>query len=326
MKKAILKIILALAPFVCLSVFYVVKDPFFIIWHYDNLNTPNVNRDYLSTETFVRNYQKYKYDSYIFGSSRSENYLVEDWQKHIKYRACFHFSSSEESLWGIERKINFLHKRGVTINNALIIVDEGLLAKTANSEGHIFRKDPLVSGESEFFYQLCYFEDFWDAGFIYNQIKSSLTKVKNENTVNTDYWGVEEFVDSSNQLTLKIFEQQIAHNRDSFYNARLEYFLKRDTDSKTSPQGIGTAQLKLLKSIKDNLGTTTNYRIVISPMYDQVKFNPRDLEILDSMFGKQNVFDFSGVNEITNDLHNYYEFSHYRPFIAARIMDSIYKK
>ena len=41
--------------------------------------------------------------------------------------------------------------------------------------------------------------------------------------------------------------------------------------------------------------------------------------------GKQNVFDFSGINFITNDYHNYYENSHYRPHVADYIMKEIYK-
>ena len=68
----------------------------------------------------------------------------------------------------------------------------------------------------------------------------------------------------------------------------------------------------------------TQYKVVISPLYDQIKFNPSDLQVLQEIFGRQNVYDFSGSNAITSDYHNYYEESHFRPVIAQRLMDSIY--
>jgi hypothetical protein len=70
----------------------------------------------------------------------------------------------------------------------------------------------------------------------------------------------------------------------------------------------------------------TNYKIIINPLYDQEKLNSEDLIILNKIFGKENVFDFSGRNEITNDFYNYYELSHYRPHVAKMIMDIIYNK
>lgn len=68
----------------------------------------------------------------------------------------------------------------------------------------------------------------------------------------------------------------------------------------------------------------TDYKIVINPLFDQIKLNPRDLDILREIFGKENVFDFSGTNEITVDCYNYYEDSHYRPHIARNILKRIY--
>ena len=40
--------------------------------------------------------------------------------------------------------------------------------------------------------------------------------------------------------------------------------------------------------------------------------------------GKENVFDFSGINEYTNDIHNYYERGHYRPILGARLLQKVY--
>lgn len=68
----------------------------------------------------------------------------------------------------------------------------------------------------------------------------------------------------------------------------------------------------------------TVYKVVINPLYDQNKINSRDLATLKDIFGSDNVYDFSGVNWITSDYHNYYEESHYRPHVAKWILGKIY--
>jgi hypothetical protein len=68
----------------------------------------------------------------------------------------------------------------------------------------------------------------------------------------------------------------------------------------------------------------TKYRIVISPLYDQQYFNPKDLEKLQNIFGKMNVFDLSGKNQITEYKGNYYQNQHYKIFIGREILKTIY--
>ncbi len=53
---------------------------------------------------------------------------------------------------------------------------------------------------------------------------------------------------------------------------------------------------------------------------------PDDREILQGIFGKENVYDFSGINEFTEDYHNYYEAGHYRPLLGNKLLERIYKR
>ena len=69
----------------------------------------------------------------------------------------------------------------------------------------------------------------------------------------------------------------------------------------------------------------TNCHVVVSPLYDQVRLNPSDLAALEDIFGAERVHDYSGVNAITADRHNYYEPYHYRPTVARHIMQEIYR-
>ena len=68
----------------------------------------------------------------------------------------------------------------------------------------------------------------------------------------------------------------------------------------------------------------TNYKIVLSPLYNQIPFNSKRKLILNSLYKPNNIFDFSGVNEYTNKIGNYYEASHFRPIVADQILKEIY--
>jgi len=103
-------------------------------------------------------------------------------------------------------------------------------------------------------------------------------------------------------------------------------FYERNSMQQYRPQVIFGSQMDLLNDMASIFHKQkTDYRIVISPLYDQLKLNAGDLETLRRIFGTENVYDFSGINEITKDYHNYYENSHYRPHVCTSILDEIYK-
>ena len=95
--------------------------------------------------------------------------------------------------------------------------------------------------------------------------------------------------------------------------------------NKVSDKVINIERMKMLREIKRLFDAqSTNYKIVISPIYNQIKINPDDLQFLYNVFGEKNVFDFSGVNQWANDYHIYYDSSHYRVSVANDIMRIIY--
>ena len=69
----------------------------------------------------------------------------------------------------------------------------------------------------------------------------------------------------------------------------------------------------------------TNFKIVLYPLYNQTKTNTADLLKLYEIFGRDNVFDYSGINVITENIHNYYESEHCRPTAGRMILTEIYK-
>jgi len=335
MKRFILKFIVFIIPIIALLilsiVFYILTDPFEVIWKYDNqLNSTadyqiTINRDFESTQLFLLNYKKNKYDSFILGNSRSLFYQIESWNKYIEGNG-FHFDASNESLYGVNCKLSMMNELDVNIKNVLIVLDTGLLKQVKNSEGHLFIKHPMLSKESYLTFHFKMFRGFFPnaviayADLFLNGKKKYMVKYG----IIDNIW---EHDSKTNQLKLYLSDHQLKTNPDLYYADKINIFQKRDTCMTYSEPTIQNEQEKLLKNIYTILKIhKTNYKIIISPLYDQKKINQKDLNYLKNLFGSENVFDFSGRNKITADYHNYYETSHYRPVVCDSILKIIYDK
>lgn len=110
----------------------------------------------------------------------------------------------------------------------------------------------------------------------------------------------------------------------------IKLFQERDSVDITvahyKPQVITSENHKrLLYEIKKAFeSSNTSYKIVISPMWDALHINPQDKKILQDIFGKEYIYDYSGYNSYTQDWQNYYERMHYRVGVANDIMNKIY--
>lgn len=127
-------------------------------------------------------------------------------------------------------------------------------------------------------------------------------------------------------------EKMIKEEGDKYWENRKGEFTKekmknyRDGKYREAPQVLREKQISLLQEIKWICRKhNTDVKIIISPDYLQVNINPADVKTLKRFFGKRNVFDFTGINEYTKDIHNYYEPGHYRPALGKRLMEKIYE-
>jgi hypothetical protein len=66
-----------------------------------------------------------------------------------------------------------------------------------------------------------------------------------------------------------------------------------------------------------------NYKIILSPLFEQLKWHPNDFNLLKNLFGS-NLVDYSGINYFTNNKLNYYESSHFRPIVGNEILQQMY--
>jgi hypothetical protein len=335
MKKLIVKLAIFLLPVVSLIVFYLVSDPFKVIYHYDQYYYDNkpwgiaLNKDVISVESFLNHRSQCNYDSYIFGNSRSMFYRAASWKEYIGGNAkVFHFDANSETLYGIYRKIRLIDSVKAPLQNALIIFDESVLYQAGNSEGHLFVKDYNLSGQSWYSFQMIFFKDYlMTPKFISAYLDYKITgrlrpymfrgRILSNILINYD--------GRLNEVSFKAFDDSIMNHREAYYSNKKEIFFDRDAREVFSKPVIHSPQLAQLECIRDILKkNATKYKIVISPLYDQKRISPHDLNILQQCFGVDNVYDFSGINKYTADKTNYYESSHYRPPVAADILRQIY--
>ena len=328
-----LKFFLISSPVWFLLGLYFYQDPFKVLYHYDRYYESGkpayveLDKDYTTMETFLASDSIYKYDSYILGSSRSMFYDVFKWGNYVHSDRCFHFDASAESIYGIKKKIEFLYKNNYPIKNALIILDYQSFWFTDNFTVHFLIKHPLLSGQNKLAFQFTFLKAFFNRDFIMAYFDFKITgKIKpymKEESLLDDR--PKDYIFKGNQFYLNTADSMIESNPDAYYAPQLAKFRRRDPVDDGAPKVIKQEQEKMLEYIKGVFNSKhTNYKIVISPLYDQKKMDPSDLAILYNVFGKENVVNFSGKNSITDSIHNYYDNSHYRMKVADSIMRVIY--
>lgn len=318
----------AVIPLTILLIFYIATDPFKVIRSYDDYSYPTVipNTDYISTEMFVKNYPKYHYNSFIFGSSRTIAFNTDSWEKHLPgHNSPYIFNASGETVWGIYKKVKYLDSSNVKIDNALIILCRDVSFKTeGNSDGHLFIKHPLTSNEGKFTFYYTFFNAFISPKFLFNFIAyKAIGKYKpfmkgyiQQNKVRYDT------VD--NQIHRISEELEMKNTPDKYYAERSKLFYARVGEKSDPKPIISPRHIFMLKEIKRILDKQrSTYKIVISPLYEQVKFNSNDLHSLKGIFG-DNLYDFSGKNYFTDSQRNFYENSHYRPTVGDSVLNMIY--
>ncbi len=328
------KSIFILLPFWLLILLYFILDPFQVIYHYDifygtGKSKAVLDRDYVSTVMFDRQYEMFDYNSFILGNSRSITYEIAVWDSCLseKGNSYYHFDASAESLYALTKKVEYIDKKGCDIKNMLLVIDDSLLKQDKASTGHLFYPAPQLTGESIIPFHMAFFKAFCSPKFIYALLDYKISgEIKDYmRTGNLLSDAQFSYNAKTNEITYPEREEQIAIGK--FYDKkRMKVFEGKASPDKIEEPVILKPQFEMLKRVKEIfVKHQTNYKIVISPLFYQVKLNPIDLQVLQKVFGEVNVFDYSGTNDITINYRNYYEDSHYRPCVAKSIMEDIYK-
>jgi hypothetical protein len=324
-------------PLLVLSVLYFFVDPFKVLGDYPvyyKSGYPQyivLNRGFVSTTMFDKYYSRYNYNSFILGNSRSIFYEVNDWKPYLNGgQSCFHFDASDENIYGIYKKVLYLDSKVPRINNILLILDYSTLSDPGpHKEGHLFVIPPQLENNQNFLqFHLEFLKSFFNPKFLLGLIDLNLSGKISSFMENASLFDDRPVVYDliSNEIRFENFEKMIEEDDNLYYRSRMHLFYERTGKKEYSRIAIYDQQKRYLEEIKKIFNKhNTDYKIIINPLYDQIALNQNDLKYLRNIFGEENVFDFSGINEFTNDYKNYYETSHYRPNVACRIIRKIYQ-
>lgn len=305
-------------PLLFVLVIYILADPFKTNFAFDLSNVNTVNREYLSTELYLKNEKTLKYDSFIFGSSRGCGINTYKWKSHLpKASKQFLFQAWGETITGIFQKIVFLDKRNVNINNAIILIDiPTSFSKIQEPTTAIELKHYELSGRSKLHFHTTLFVEFLKPSEIVKSFKELFEKPENKvnfDTISNDW-------NKSSRYNWSEMPDQ-----DSTLNKMR--FGKRPKTEKQSRKLIHSEFEALLNQIAQIFEEhNTKFKIIITPAYSQLAINKDDLALLQRIFSKKNVFDYSGQNLLTEDKYNFSDINHFDEIVGWKMLEEIYGK
>jgi len=322
-------ILLFTVPFIILLLVYVVWDPFMIIFKYDDYNRNyyiSKNVDFVTTEKYIANSQTINYDSFIFGSSISMFIKPDSWGRYIDTdNPIYSFHASGEHIKGVWSKIKYIHGKGNRIKNALIVVDaEGEMFGKFINDNPLFMKHYRIYPSSIFKFHYLYFLQFANLRYLRVLIQYKLTGKFYPfmgGYLKTDYYYREKITNEYHNVDII---EEFKKDSVGYYKKRLAKFIRSGQEKEGMPL-INEEDIKMLNDIREIFrDDSTNYRIIIGPIYNQISFNKDDLLKLQTVFGANNVFDFSGKNRFSEDKSNFYDHVHFKKYVGDELLNIAY--
>jgi hypothetical protein len=330
MKKFLLVIFLTLGlPILLLMAVYVWTDPFCNLRGFDINNVDATNREYLSTELFLRNKDNYSYDSFVFASSRGGGINTYTWKMYLPEGAQpYLFQAWSETLMGIQMKMQYIQENKIPMRHALVLIDiPGTFAKKQLPSESLSIKHYLFTGQPRWVYNGIQFYNFIQSPSLWvNSIEGTLKHEKcpfTSDTITNDY-------DVKNKGDYAILPAQDSlkycsnMTRQTFFDKIAN---KSEQDIQMAQPIITDAfvsQLRDIKLIFDQ--NKTDYHILITPAYCYTSqyINSADLCILQEIFGYDRVHDYSAPNELNMDYNNFSDPAHFDLHTGYIMLQDIY--
>ncbi|HAF30838.1 MAG TPA: hypothetical protein DCG75_17500 [Bacteroidales bacterium] len=329
MRNLLKKLIFFSLPVIVFLLIYLVTDPFKILYDYNDYYSKNdfvsLNRSVINTKTYIKNRGNIHYNSFIFGSSRTIAVKCKDWVEYLPDNAVpFHYDGNAENLSGINKKIKFIDTQSDTIKYALIFIDQMLLENSIN-KGHLYIEYPGVSNESWVHYHTLFIKAFSNPkfflGYFYFKYTGNYKKFMGSKILKLKYPNIWDPITSDLFIGLETeikndslnYYSKLKKLSELKYKVKPEVFLPNDTE------------IKLLNEIKEVFDKhQTKYKIVSNPFISQFPLCNKQKELLQNIFGKENVYDFSGKSQFSLHIDNFYDASHFRRKVAKEILKEIY--
>lgn len=304
---------------------YVYDDPFMVLRKHDLYDSDvMLNEQHVGWQIYKNHNDSVHFNSFILGNSCTMAFRCGEWEKYLAPgdRAIRLFGNGE-TLKAISLKLHALEKEGAEIKNVLLILDRTSLSRFSLLNGYCNVLPAAISGDSPFVVQMEFMQTFAMPDFLFPYLKYRITGRVEPKMKRMNPYG--RIRDSRNNDSFNPREKMIEQEGEAYWENRKNEFPERDGIAVVEEPVLFHQQRVLLEEIRTVLRRhDTSVRIIISPDYNQKELHPDDRKILQSIFGKENVYDFSGINEFTEDYHNYYESGHYRPLLGNKLLERVY--
>ncbi len=320
MKRFLCKILICLIiPLIAVVGVYIWVDPFRVVRPFDiayflSEDIGKTSREYFSYELYNHQRKYRNYNSFIFGSSRTQAFNSYQWKTKLpNAENAFFFTGWTENIRGIYQKICYLDAIDADLDNCLIVLDVGVKGSFNDSDGKVplSRHYYKLDGGSAINYHVEYFSAFMSP--------STIVEKTNHKFRNNDKYGITQ-VDT------------ITNDPRSSNNSLIPPSYPTELIVCSPPPALEDVlhstltdalrgELKVIREIFYH--RNSHYKIVITPNFYKQKINPSDLSELQGIFGKENVYDFSGISDF-NDPHLYSDVNHFWPYVGWQIVEKIY--
>lgn len=331
-KKFIMRSLVAALPLLLLVGIYVVRDPFHVVHpvasteHGDSVVAGN-NAGVIAVQTYLAHNCERRYDSFIFGSSMSQNYKAAYWQPYIdKNASILHFDASGESLDGIINKMRFLNEHGSTIKNALIIIEEEMLHRPPHENEILYVQHPATSGASRWFhFHTLFFNAFRNLDMVKEVLQGTNDVVSDNVIKNGD---VPNRIEPINENYYHHIDSLIEHDPSKFFTPQRLAGRQHAMLPFHNEPAINEVVEAKLRTIKEFLvKNKTKYIILVPPCNVKPQLKPQDLWVMRAIFGQEHVHDFSGAEGyVGNELFYYDKSAHLTSAQCKVLLDSAYKE
>lgn len=311
---------------------YVIIDPFKVIHKYDNYSDSVfiINKDFVSTETFLNKQIVNNYNAFIFGSSRSMGFNPMVWKQHLQKETTdtiqpYIFDAFEETIDGIYSKLNLVVSKSNPKFVLIILCRDMTFESKKQNEGLVLFKHPETSSNSYLDLHKFYFLQFTNPEYMRRFLDYKIGKKYKPYMRGYFEKKVIEIDPKTNFLQFVEDEKAFLEDSLLFLESRKDILKYRSSLEEDTIPRINNYHKNQLKKIFNILEKEEiRYKVVLSPLFEQMKWNHHDYIYLKYLFGNK-LYDFSGKNILTDNIYGYYENSHFRPAIGSQIFEFIYE-
>lgn len=312
-------------PFWALMALYVYDDPFMVLRKYDLYDSDvMLNEHHVGWQIYRNHNDSAHFNSFILGNSSTMAFRCAEWEKYLSPGDhAIRLFGNGESLKAISLKLHALEKEEAEIKNVLLVLDRTSLSRISPLSGYSNVLPAAISGDSPFVVQMEFMQAFAMPDFLFPYLKYRITGRVEPDMKRMNPYG--RIRDSRNNDSFNPREKMIEQEGEAYWRNRKQEFPERKGIAVVEEPVLFHRQRVLLEEIRKVLRRhDTSVRVIISPDYSQKELHPDDRAFLQSIFGKENVYDFSGINEFTEDYHHYYESGHYRPLLGNKLLERVY--